>query len=625
MRRDKQEFQAQFNRRVILIGGAGALMFAGLTARLYTLQILEQERYRTLSDSNQFSFRLQPPERGRILDRFGEPLAENRDNYRLFIVPEQAGNAERALERLARHLPSIEPRMERLLAQIARAPRFQPVTVAEDLDWETFARINLHLPELPGIVPDVGEVRTYPHAHVMSHVTGYVQVASVEAAQNDRLLLHPGFRIGRAGAEIANETALRGAAGQLKVEVNAFGRVIRELPEQSIPARAGDDVALSIDLRAQRVAMQALAQEAAAAVALDVTNGEILVLASTPGFDPNAFVLGIGQEEFNALNTNERRPLFNKATTGLYAPASTIKGVISMAALEHGVISPTERIHCSGSVVLGDRRFHCWRREGHGHVHMHDAMKVSCDTYYYEVARRLGIDRIREMAERCGLGQLFDIGLPIPERASGLVPSPAWKRARRGQPWTTGDTYNTGIGQGYLLASPLQLAVMTARLATGRAVMPTLALRPQGFAFDPLGFSNAHVAAVHQAMHGVVNEPGGTAYWTLQPGLGAGDAQMCGKTGTAQVYSITPEERARGVRDQEDLPWRLRNHGLFVGYAPSDNPRYAVSVVVEHGMGGTRSAARPARDILRDLVLRDPAASRLAPVADLARPRARGG
>jgi penicillin-binding protein 2 len=437
MRRDKQEFQARFNRRVMLLGGAGALMFGGLAARLYTLQVLEQDRYRTLSESNQFSFRLQPPVRGRILDRFGEPLAENRDNYRLFIVPEQAGNPAQALERLARHLPMTEVRMERLLAQIARAPRFQPVTVAEDLDWETFARINLHLPELPGILPDVGEVRTYPHAQVMSHVTGYVQVASPEVAQNDRLLLHPGFRIGRAGAEIANESTLRGAPGQLKVEVNAFGRVIRELPEQSIPARPGGDVPLSIDLRAQRVAMQALSQEAAAAVALDMTNGEILVLASTPGFDPNAFVLGIGQSEFNALNTNEFRPLFNKATTGLYAPASTIKGMISMAALEHGLISPTERIHCSGSVVLGNRRFHCWRREGHGHVHMHDAMKVSCDTYYYEAARRLGIERIRDMAVRCGLGQLFDIGLPIPDRASGLVPSAAWKRARRGQPWTT--------------------------------------------------------------------------------------------------------------------------------------------------------------------------------------------
>ncbi|MCH8490169.1 MAG: penicillin-binding protein 2 [Oceanicaulis sp.] len=625
MRRDKQEFQARFNRRVMLLGGAGALMFGGLAARLYTLQVLEQDRYRTLSDSNQFSFRLQPPVRGRILDRFGEPLAENRDNYRLFIVPEQAGNATQALERLARHLPISEARMERLLFQIARAPRFQPVTVAEDLDWETFARINLHLPELPGILPDVGEVRTYPQAQVMSHVTGYVQVASPEVARNDRLLLHPGFRIGRAGAEIANETILRGAPGQLKVEVNAFGRVIRELPEQSIPARAGGDVPLSIDLRAQRVAMQALSQHAAAAVALDMTNGEILVLASTPGFDPNAFVLGIGQNEFNALNTNEFRPLFNKATTGLYAPASTIKGLISMAALEHGVVSPDERIHCSGHVQLGDRRFHCWRREGHGHVHMHDAVKVSCDTYFYEVARRLGIERIRDMAVRCGLGQLFDIGLPIPDRASGLVPSAAWKRARRGQPWTTGDTFNTGIGQGYMLASPLQLAVMTARLATGRAGTPTLSLRPQGFEFEPLGFNQAHVDTVHQAMHGVVNEPGGTAYWTLQPGLGVPDVQMCGKTGTAQVYSITAEERARGVRSQDDLPWRLRNHGLFIGYAPSRSPRYAVAVVVEHGMGGTRTAARPARDILRDLVERDPAGARLGPIAELARSGEREG
>ncbi|KAA5804631.1 penicillin-binding protein 2 [Alkalicaulis satelles] len=625
MRRDKQETQAQFNRRVLLLGGAGALMFGGLGAQLYSLQILEQERYRTLSDSNQFSFRLQPPVRGRILDRAGEALAENRDNYRLFIVPEQAGDPARALARLARHLPITEARMERLLAQISRTPRFQPVTVAEDLDWETFARINLHLPELPGILPDVGEVRTYPHAQTMSHVTGYVQVAPPEMARGDRLLLHPGFRIGRTGAEIANENKLRGSAGQLKVEVNAFGRVIRELPEQSIPSRPGSDVHLSIDLRAQRVAMQALGQEAAAAVALDMVNGEILVLASTPGFDPNAFVLGIGQSEFNALNNNPYRPLFNKATTGLYAPASTIKGLISMAALEHGVINPSERIHCTGRVQLGNRTFHCWRREGHGHVHMHDAMKVSCDTYYYEVARRLGIERIRETALRCGLGQLFDIGMPIPERASGLVPSAAWKRARRGQPWTTGDTFNTGIGQGYMLSSPLQLAVMTARLATGKAVTPTLQLRPPGFEFESLGFAAHNLETVHRAMSGVVNEPGGTAYWTLRPGLGVEGARMCGKTGTAQVYSISPEERARGVRNQEDLPWRLRNHGLFIGYAPEDNPRYAVAIVVEHGMGGTRTAARPARDILRDLVSRDPASRETGPLAALTALSREGG
>ncbi|MFP4518150.1 MAG: penicillin-binding protein 2 [Oceanicaulis sp.] len=619
MQRDKQESQARFNRRALLMGVAGAAVFGGLGARLYSLQILEQERYRTLSDDNQFNYRLQPPTRGRLLDRFDQPIAENRDSYRLMIVPEQAGDPRAALERLSRFMPMSEAHIDRLVREIQRSPRFQPVTIAEDLDWETFTRINLHLPELSGITPDVGEVRTYPHPQAFAHVTGYVQSAPANQAEDDPLLVHPGFRIGRAGVEAYAEDTLRGEAGQLKVEVNAFGRVIRELHGQSVPAVPGRDVRLTVDLRAQRAAMEALDGEAAAAVAIDVTNGEILALVSSPSFDPNAFVLGIGQDDFDALNTNPYRPLFNKATTGLYAPASTVKGMVALAALQDGAFDPEERVFCGGSIRLGNRTYHCWRREGHGHVNYHDAVKTSCDIYFYEAAARLGIERWREMAIQCGMGQLFDIGLSIPRRAEGLVPSPAWKRARRGAPWTTGDMYNVGIGQGDLLVSPLQLAVMTARVATGRAVTPTLFPRGLEVSFEDLGFDPAVRERVHQALRAVVHEPGGTSYWTLDAGRGLGieGVEMCGKTGTAQVYSISAEERAAGVRDQEDLPWRLRNHGLFIGYAPAAAPRYAVAVVVEHGGGGSTAAARPARDILRDLVARDPASRPVGPIAEV--------
>lgn len=607
MRRDKQEAQAQFNRRSLLLSGFGAGAFAALGARMYGLQVLEQDAYRLLSEQNQFNFRLQPPARGRLLDRFGEALAENRESYRLMIVRDQAGDPRAALERLSRYMPLSETRIERILRAVSRTSRFTPVTVAEDLDWETFARINLHLPDLPGITPDVGEVRTYPRPYDFAHVTGYVQAAPPEAANDDPLLLHPGFRIGRTGAELQHEAELRGSAGQLKVEVNATGRVMREIPEQSIPAVPGRDVTLTLDARAQRTAMEALGDQSAAAVGLDVITGEILVLASTPSFDPNAFVLGIGQEAFASLNNNPYRPLFNKATTGLYAPASTVKGMAALAALEAGVIDPDEEVVCRGHTRLGNRNFHCWRREGHGRVNMREGVKTSCDVYFYEVAQRLGIERYNDMLRSCGLGELFDIGLPIPSRAEGLVPSPAWKRARRGEPWTTGDLFNVGIGQGALLTSPLQLAVMTARLATGRRVVPTLS-RIEGAAaeFASMGWSPEHVSLVDDAMQSVVNEPGGTAYWPLNTrGLDLEGLQMAGKTGTSQVYSISAEERAAGVRDQEDLPWRLRNHGLFVSYAPVSAPRYAVTVVIEHGGGGTR-AAIPAQAILRDLVRRDP-------------------
>lgn len=617
MKRDKQETQAQFNRRAVLIAGLGGAVFAGLGARLYSLQVHQQERYRVLAEDNQFNFRLQPPSRGRILDRFGEPVADNRDSYRIVIVPEQAGDPEAALERLSRLMDLSEARREDILREIARLPRFQPVEVAEDLDWETFSRVNLYLPDLPGITPDVGEVRTYPYPQAFAHVAGYVQSASEEAAGNDPLLLHPGFRIGRSGVEASMDERLRGSAGQLKVEVNAYGRVIRELPEQSNPSVRGQDVTLAIDAEAQRFGTERMAGQSAAAVTLDITNGEILSLVSTPSFDPNLFVTGISSEDFRALNENESRPLFNKATTGLYAPASTVKGMMGLAALQAG-IDPNEQVYCSGSTMLGNRRFHCWRREGHGSVDLHNAIKTSCDIYFYEIARRLGIERIADIARRMGLGQLYDIGMHIPTRADGLVPTPQWKRARRGQPWTTGDTFNVGIGQGDMLTSPLQLAVMTARLASGKAVTPTLLRRSEPVEFEDLGVPEAHRERIHRAMRAVVHEPGGTSYWTLQ-GLGVEGVEMAGKTGTAQVYSITAAERAAGVRDQEDLPWRLRNHGLFIGYAPAADPKYAVAVVVEHGGGGSSAAARPARDILRDLIERDPAGrlQRVAQAADM--------
>ena len=625
MRRDKQEAQAQFNRRSLLLSGFGAAAFAALGARMYGLQVLEQDAYRLLSEQNQFNFRLQPPARGRLLDRFGEPLAENRESYRLMIVRDQAGDPRAALERLSRYMPLSETRIDRILRAVSRTSRFTPVTVAEDLDWETFARINLHLPDLPGITPDVGEVRTYPRPYDFAHVTGYVQAAPPEAANDDPLLLHPGFRIGRTGAELQHEDELRGSAGQLKVEVNATGRVMREIPEQSIPSVPGRDVTLTLDARAQRTAMEVLGDQSGAAVGMDVITGEILVLASTPSFDPNAFVLGIGQDAFAALNNNPYRPLFNKATTGLYAPASTVKVMSSLAALEHGVVDPEETIYCGGHTRLGNRDFHCWRRQGHGRVNLHDAVKGSCDVYFYEMANRLGIERYNEMLESCGLGQFFEIGLPYPRRAEGLVPGPAWKRARRNEPWTTGDTFNVGIGQGALLSSPLQLAVMTARIATGRRVMPTLSRQEgAGPEFEPMGWTQEHLTHVRQAMSGVVNEPGGSAYWPLGTrGIDLDGIQMAGKTGTSQVYSISTEERAAGLRDQEDLPWRLRNHGLFVCYAPVVAPRYAVTVVLEHGIGGTRAAV-PAQAILRDLVRRDPSNTRPDMYASARRPVTEG-
>ena len=603
MQIDKQEQDAIFTRRSLILGGGGAAVFVALGARLYTLQVLESERYRTLSEDNQFNFLLTPPSRGRILDRAGRVIADNRDSYRVLLVPEQAGDLDLAVERLASVVPMSPETQERILEAARRAPGFRAITALDDLDWETFSAVNLNAPDLAGVIPNVAEVRRYTSGQAFAHVLGYVQPAGEIDAGDDPLLRYPGFRIGRAGVEAARESSLRGSAGSLKVEVNAYGRVIRELPEQSIPADPGTDVRLTLDAEVQDFANERLAGESASTVAMDVQTGDLLALNSTPGFDPNLFVTGISSTDFQALQNNDRRPLFNKALQGTYPPASTFKAITALAALDAGLASPSERVTCNGSIRLGDREFHCWRRRGHGRVNMRDAVKTSCDVYFYEMAQRLGIDRIHDMALRFGLGPAPDIGLAGVR--DGLVPNEQWKRARFGQGWSTGETLISAIGQGFMLASPLQMAVMTARLASGLAVTPRLYADQDTGTPQPIDIAPEHFALIRDALRAVVHEPGGTSYYTLG-GLGVDGVEMAGKTGSAQVYSITPEEREAGVRSQDDLPWRLRDHGMFVCYAPADRPRYAVATVVEHGGGGSRAAARPARDILRFVIERDP-------------------
>ncbi|MEN0651541.1 MULTISPECIES: penicillin-binding protein 2 [Hyphobacterium] len=610
MRHDRQEQELKFTRRTLLLSAGGVAVFGALAARLYTLQILQAERYRLMSDDNQFNFLLVPPSRGRILDRFGEPIAENRDSYRVLIVPEQAGDLEATLDRLGELVPISDRERDRILTSARRAPGFRPVTALEDLDWGAFSAVNLRAPDLAGVIPNVAEIRHYPSGPAFSHVIGYVQPPTEEDAGNDPLLRHPGFRIGRAGVEAAREDTLRGQAGSLKVEVNAFGRVIRELPDQSVPQTPGEDLRLTLDAGVQSFAYDRLTGESAAAVAMDVETGDLLALVSTPGFDPNLFVTGISHTAFQALQNDERRPLFNKALQGTYPPASTFKAVTGLAALEADLVNPTETVTCTGSIRVGDREFHCWRRGGHGRVNLREAVKTSCDVYFYEMAQRLGIDRIHDMALRFGLGPAPDIG--IAGVRDGLVPNEQWKRARYGQGWSLGETLITAIGQGFLLASPLHLAVMTARLASGRAVTPRLYRDERAPLAPMIGIEPDHLELIHDGLRAVVHEPGGTSYYTLG-GLGVDGVEMAGKTGSAQVFRITEAERAAGVRSQDDLPWRLRDHGMFVCYAPADRPRYAVATVVEHGGGGSRAAARPARDILRYMIENDP--SRAGPFA----------
>ncbi|MGE5539359.1 MAG: penicillin-binding protein 2 [Gemmatimonas sp.] len=617
MYRDQDRLRI-FTRRAVLLAGGKLALVSALIGRMYYLQVLESARYRTLADDNRINLRLLVPPRGRIVDRYGALLAYNRQQYRVSIIAEQTPSVDATLDRLSVLLPITEYERRRIERDVRRKRRFVPITVRENLEWEEVAKIELHIPDLPGVVIDTGQTRYYPLDDMASHLVGYVAAVSEnELTGDDPLLELPDFRIGKSGIERAADLRLRGRAGSTEVEVNALGRVVRVLSRTE--GQAGEEAELSIDSDLQEFAYKRFGEEVGGAAVVDVENGEVLALVSTPGYDPNAFNKGLSGAEWRALLNNEHNPLTNKAIAGQYSPGSTFKTMVALAALEAGAITPDHRVSCIGHTELGNVRFHCWKKGGHGSLDLAQALMNSCDIYFYDTARRVGVDKIADMCTRFGLGA--PTGIEVPGEKGGLVPTRAWKRSARRQAWTGGDTYVLGIGQGYILTTPLQLAVMTARIANGgRLVKPHLiksyrsgnpgrdddAQRPQAVAFGldggdapadlpSLGVDPAYIAVVQRGMDMVVNVPGATAYRSRQKNPAY---RMAGKTGTSQVKRITMAERARGVIKTEDRPWRDRDNALFIGYAPVDKPKYAVAVVVEHGGGGAAVAGPMARDIL---------------------------
>ncbi len=589
----------RITRRGLMLLGVQAGIVGTLGWRMRDLQIVQNEKYHLLAEENRISLRLIPPARGLILDRNGRLLAGNRQNYRIVMVREQARDPAEILRRLATIIELPGEVQERVLREMGSRAAFVPVVVTEHLSWDDVARVAANAPLLPGVEPEVGLSRVYPEGYSTAHVVGYVgpvsesDLARLEAP--DPVLQIPRFQIGKTGVEFRLEPTLRGQAGNQRIEVSAAGRVMRELSRTE--GIAGREVRLTIDQGVQSYAMERMRGESSAAVVMDVRNGDVLALASSPGFDPNSFVFGIRSGEWNALMGDEYRPLNNKTINGTYPPGSTFKMVVALAALEGGFARPGDTVGCPGFMQLGNRRFHCWRRGGHGRVDLKRSLSQSCDCYYYEMARRVGADNISAMAKRLGLGIRHD--MPMPGMAEGLMPDRAWKQAVRGEPWTVGDSFNYGIGQGFTLASPLQLAVMTARLATGTAVAPRLIhsigdeLVPAESA-APLGLQERNLRPVLDGMNAVMNE-GGTAGRSriVDPAN-----LMAGKTGTSQVRIISAAERAAGVISNAQLPWNRRDHALFVAYAPYAAPRYAISLIVEHGGGGSAAAAPIARDIL---------------------------
>ena len=602
MKRNRADVDASYrriSRRAALLGGAQLLFVGGLAARMRYLQVDQADQFRLLAEENRINIRLIPPERGEVFDRNGVRLAQNAPSYRIVIVREDARDVDEVLARLSNIISLSDDDIERVKAEMKRSAPFLPVNVAEDVSWEDISRVSINAPALPGITPEVGLSRVYPQGANFAHVLGYVGPVSdydLERIEDPEPLLRiPRFQIGKVGVETKLENVLRGKAGAKRVEVNATGRVMRELDRQD--GIAGSDLQLTIDADLQNYTLARLEGESASAVVMDCESGDIVACISAPSFDPNLFVRGISRADYSALTENKYRPLASKTVQGVYPPGSTFKMITAMAALEDGLIGPDDTAYCPGHLEVSGRRFHCWKRAGHGSVNLQDSLKQSCDVYYYDLAVKVGIEKISAMANRFGLGVRHDV--PMSAVAQGLTPTQAWKQATYGQSWQVGDTVNASIGQGFMLASPLQLAVMSARIATGRRVAPRLIKSIDGVeqptdASEPLGVDDLNLRKMRRAMFDVVNDRRGTAYGSR---IIEESMRMAGKTGTSQVRNITAAERRAGVIRNEDLPWERRDHALFVNFAPFDAPKYAVAVIVEHGGGGSRAAAPIARDI----------------------------
>ncbi len=616
-------------RRAAIFGGGFTLLLAGVGARLAYLQIIDHEKYQRLAQENQFNTRIIAPLRGEIVDRFGKTLASNRQNFRLLLMPDEAGDVESAMARIRNYVQIPDDKYARLLREIKRTRGYAPVEIVNNLEWNDFSKLNFELPHLPGAHPEVSETRNYPLGNATAFVIGYVgavtdrDLNSPDNENQQLLLRQPGFKVGRDGLERTYEKELRGVAGTMDVKVNAHGRVIEEIEDSIKPPVQGETLGLTIDADLQLAAMKALEGESASAVVIDIESGDILVLASTPAFDPNIFTKGIPSDLWRELNESPYKPLLNKPLGGIYPPGSTFKMVSAIAAMRSG-IDPSFRVRCNGKFWYGNRFFHCWEKKGHGTVDMKGSLKHSCDTFYYTVATQIDVDMIADTARKLGLDQTFELG--IPGQHSGVIPDRAWKRrfyagTPENQTWFPGETLSVVIGQGSVSATPLQLAVMSARIASGREVRPRI-VRFRGDLELPtpkaskLDIAEEYLHVARDGMYAVVNEPGGTAG---RSALDNKEWKLAGKTGTSQVYRITNEERARGLTKPEQLPWHRRDHALFVCFAPYDAPRYACAVVVEHGIGGARMAGPKAKEIMTAVMTKDPARLKALSPSALAR------
>jgi penicillin-binding protein 2 len=595
-----------FTRRALLVAGAEIGIFGLLGARLYKMQVVDGAKYTAMARGNSVSIRLLPASRGRIFDRFGAEVAGNRQNWRALLMVEQTNDTDSVLDAFSKLVALSDSERSRIIRELHTHQRYVPVMLRDFLTWDQMALIEVNAPDLPGVLIDVGATRIYPKSELLAHVVGYVGPPHDQDVKSDPTLSMPGMRVGRTGVEAFNDIALRGHAGAQQLEVNAVGRVIRELDRQE--GTPGTDIGLSIDTMLQQAVTDRLDGLSASAVVMDPRNGEVLAMVSQPGFDPSLFDAGVSNTQWQSWMNDPRKPLVNKAAAGLYPPGSTFKTVTAMAAMTSGAVGPNDTIFCPGHYDLGNARFYCWKKGGHGPLDMRGGLKNSCDVFFYNAALRTGIGPLAAMANRFGIG--VDDGMDIANVPPGLMPTKAW-RLKQKKPWALGDTVISGIGQGFILTSPLQLATLASRVATGRAVGPHVARHRDGVIqqgtaaedWPEMSLSEHHFTTIREGMWDVVNAQHGTAPTARLklPGV-----QMAGKTGSAQVVRIGRAARERGFNSM-NLPWALRPHALFIGFAPYDAPRYALAIVVEHGNAGADVAGPLARDIMTDALTLDPA------------------
>ena len=596
----KNILDKKFGRRSFLIGTSQLILVGLLIRQIRQIQLNESEKYRLLAEENRIDIEILPPLRGVIFDKKGTILAKNKENYRIKILRDKNINLPNVMENLSKLINISEERKIEITKKLEKKRSNSSIIIAENLSWIEFKQVLVNLPSLPGIVPEVDLKRFYTKKELLAHLLGYVGVISRKdlkrISTDDPILQIQDFKIGKVGIEKGLDMYLRGQVGLSKFEVNASGKIIRKLAEE--PSSSGKDIHLTIDSNLQKFSMLRIKDYSASAVVIDLSNGGIICMASNPSYDPNKFVEGISQKDWDILLESKNQPLANKAISGNYPPGSTFKMIVAIAALENNLINPEDLFECNGFYELEKRKFHCWKYSGHGRTDLLKGIEESCDVYFYNLAERIGIERIAKTARKFGLG--ITPNLPLSGISKGLLPSKSWKKNNKNQSWFTGDTLNSGIGQGYLLSTPIQIAIMTARIATGLEIKPSLikAIDGKPVKYDKhklLDIKKSTLDIIRQAMFGVVNNKTGTAFNSR---LINETKTFAGKTGTSQIRQISEKERNKGIIKNQDLPRNQRDHALFTGYAPFTNPKISVSIVVEHGGGGGKVAAPIARDIL---------------------------